>query len=269
MGHVADAFILNRFRDDLRKRWKLEADWPAKSAHDMLIVRQIQEQINELHGTVHETSDIRFQVDRSFPAYILYLLLNDSYEHGDIELVRKYCRPGDKAVMAGVGIGVVATAIAQATQNPVYGIDGNRDLERFCDTTARLNGVEIDFIHGVVGKGDDKTTVQFVISQEFWSSSLDVEGTRLGQETTFPPALDINAIIKMAGANTLFVDIEGGEELLFAGSTKIDPAIKHLYVEIHSPNMPTTVAARVKNEIWSQGFRLIDTAGLTHYWLRD
>ena len=265
--NIADMFILDSWRASLRKDWALEAAWPEKTIDHVGIVTAIQNALPNIHGSVHTTTGIKFQVDAAIPAYILFLLLNDAYEHGDIEIVRKYVTAGDKAVMAGVGIGVVASAIALASGNSVLGIDGNARLQPFVEKTAELNGISIDFIHGVVGDFPDSGTVPFVISREFWTSSLR-DDTRLEQQTVYAPCIDLNVAVATATANVLFIDIEGAEETLFA-QHMISPAVKKLFVEIHSPNLPTTTCAKIKNDIWAQGFRLVDTAGLTHYWERD
>jgi FkbM family methyltransferase len=267
MSNIADIFILDSLRAGLRKDWSLEAAWPEIKPEQMAVVTAIQNALPSIHGSVHTTSGIKFQIDAAIPANITYLLLNSAYEFGDIDLVNKYVSQGDRCVMAGVGIGIVASALALASGNPVLGIDGNSRLEQFVDKTAELNGVEINFVHGVVGDFPESGTVPFSISREFWSSSLR-DDTRLEHQTIQVPCLDLNVAVSAASANVLVIDIEGAEETLFA-QYMISPAIKKLFVEIHSPNMATTTCARIKNELWAQGFRMIDTAGLMHYWERD
>lgn len=250
----------------VRDRWSLESRWPKTFPEEDALIGQIAVTLPHITENLHTMGGVIIPITNTLPAYVVYLILNEAYEYGDIELVRTYVEPGDKALVFGAGLGVVATALAQQSAGKVYAVDANPELAPAVRRVAELNGVEIEFIHGAVAfAAGEQKEISFVISKEFWSSSISIE-TRLPKRTLLVPSLDANKLIEETDADTVFVDIEGAEVILFEQA--IASSVKKLFVEIHTPNVGTVMYAKIMNDIYKQGFRLRDSRGLTLYFVR-
>jgi hypothetical protein len=118
---------------------------------------------------------------------------------------------------------------------------------------------------GVIADAAIGSMVEFTLSKEFWSSSLN-KNTYLADQTILVKVLSLDDILNQTKANTLFIDVEGAETFIF--KHPIHSSIKKLFVEIHRPNIGPTIWAAVMNDIAQQGFQLKDAAGLTTYWCR-
>lgn len=249
----------------IRQRWQMEPCWPQPFPDEVRLINQIAASLPYAEDEIHDSDGILIPITPDLPAYVAYLILNDAYEHGDISLVREYVDAGDKIAMLGAGIGVVATALAQQCGDRVIVVDANPEMADAIETIAKINHVELDFVHGVISDcllGDSTT---FTISNEFWSSSLSEE-TRLPKKTIMAPAINVLELVETNEINTLFIDIEGGEIFLF--DTEIPDRVKKLFVEVHTPNIGPKMYAKVLNDLYRQGFKLVDSRGLTLYLTR-
>lgn len=250
----------------LAQRWALEPNYPPVDNEDRQKMRRLQEALAKSGPLVHDLRGVLVGVDLGLPAYISYLVVNDAYEHGDIDLVRLYVGADNKALVLGAGMGVVATALAQQTGKSVVCIDANAQLAERIAVTAALNNVELPFTAGAVVPGRKSGVVRFTLSDEFWASSLR-EDAYLAKEQVPVPVLDLAEMCAREGVDTLFVDIEGAEVGLFTPET-IPPAVRHVFVEVHRPNLGPKAHCSVVNDLFALGFRMEDAAGLSSYWVR-
>jgi FkbM family methyltransferase len=250
---------------EIKSRWDLEPRWPILQQDEIKIIDVIHSYLMQVKDAEIMVSGVRVPITADLPPYVVYLLLNDAYEHGDIQLVRTHIKEDDSAIMIGAGIGIVATALAQQTHKSVLAIDANAALKTNIELCAKANRVDIQFITGAIADAEAGSTVPFTLSKEFWSSSLN-GNTYLADRVISVNALSLETILKKAEFNTLFVDIEGAETFIF--KRPIHHAVKKLFVEVHRPNIGATAWASVMNDIFLQGFQLKDAAGLTTYWCR-
>jgi len=248
-------------------RWSLEPSWPAYSREDTEAVERIESMLPSLIGQVVNVDGIAVPIGPHVTPYILYLLLNNAYEVGDLRLVRKHVRHGHRGLVLGCGLGVIATCIARLSKMPVATVDANRTLAAPIATIAQLNGVELQFICGAVVGGEARGTVSFAVADEFWSSSLNLRDSGRIQRKVDVPILDMESVMASMRPTVLFVDIEGAEEQLFR-SYAFPVDVELVFVEIHRPNMGPGRAARAMNDMWHQGYKLIDMDGLTTVWRR-
>lgn len=251
--------------DTLAKRWDLEPEYPEVLLRDVSHCEDLQAWLAQ-GPVVHSTLGVRVELNSAFPVYIAYLVVNDAYEHGDIALIRKYIgQASGKAMVLGAGMGVIAAALAQQTGQAVVVVDANSDVEHMVAKTAELNNVDLRFEHGAIVPGLFEGHIEFVVSEEFWASSLR-QDTYKAAKTVQAPVLDVSKFLDVHVPQVLFVDIEGAEVGLF--STLPWTGVRQLFVEIHRPNMGTTKWASVISDIQSLGFKMVDASGLTCYFER-
>lgn len=249
----------------IRKRWDLEPEWPILQEEENKILDDIKELLSTILYEEISVSGINVPITPNLPPYVVYLLLNNAYEHGDIQLIRTYINTADTASMIGAGIGFVAVALAQQTQKPLLAVDANPDLRKNIELCAKANTVTISFLHGAISSEPAGSEISFTLAKEFWSSSLD-PNTHLADRVIKVKAISIREIVKKAKANTLFIDVEGAETFMF--KQPIPKTVTKLFVEIHRPNIGTMAWAEVMNDIFRQGFQLKDSKGLTTFWSR-
>lgn len=250
---------------EIKSRWDLEPRWPILQQDEIKIIDVIHSYLMHVKDAEVTVSGVRVPLTVDLPPSVVYLLLNDAYEHGDIHLVRTHVNENDSAIMIGAGIGIVATALAQQTHKSVLAIDANAALKTNIQLCAKANRVDIQFMPGAIADAEAGSTVAFTLSKEFWSSSLNTN-TYLADKVISVTALSLETILNQAKSNTLFVDVEGAETFIF--KQPIHSTVKKLFVEIHRPNIGASAWANVMNDICLQGFQLKDAAGLTTYWCR-
>ncbi|MCD5327938.1 FkbM family methyltransferase [Chromobacterium piscinae] len=247
----------------IRERWALDPIFPEPNDQERAFFQELDSMRHS--SLIIESSGIRVRLGPDIPTWITYLLLCDAYEHGDIRLIADYVRPGERTLVIGGGIGVIAAEIAQKSALAPTIIEANPLLLERLNDTAELNGVAFDIIHGVVQPGCISGLAPFHISEEFWASSLR-EDTWRKTSTVEVPIVDLETVLT-APYDVVFLDIEGAEvgllEMLLLPKT-----VKTLFVEIHRPLIGGRAEAAVMNRLWDQGFKLVDSEGLTGCWQR-
>jgi FkbM family methyltransferase len=250
----------------IKSRWDLVPKYPEVSEYDALRIQQWQ---SKLKGTsvpcILETYGIKIDVSTGVDPYICYLIEEDAYEHGDISLINRYVEKGQKALVLGGGIGVIATAMAKKTEGYVDVVEANPVMEPAILRTAELNNVKLNVILGAVAPScGDSGTITFAVSEEFWASSLSEDTYRKAYEIEVS-LLNFNNLVK--DHDILFIDIETAEVGLLDLKT-IPDEVKLVFIEIHRPALGETQTARTMNKMFENGFKLVDMAGLTSVWTR-
>ena len=247
-------------------RWTLIPSYPSIMHDEVRIFKEIKNAIDENVGELIESLGVKVPVSADIPPYIMYLLLNNAYEHGDIELIDKYVTRGAKALVVGAGIGFTSAAIHKKTLMPVTAVDADPSLQEKIEATAKANNFNISFINGAVCPPKTSGSIDFFISEEYWASSL-FEDTYKAAKKISVPIIDMVKIIEEGSHNLLFIDIEGAESRLFS-HLKLPEIVKQIFVEIHRPNIGETATAKTMSDLWEQGFHCVDMHGLTSYWER-
>jgi len=242
--------------------------YPVSSADEVREVLAFERLFDALDGPIpikHPFFDLRLELGKVLGPRISYLIAIGDYELGDLELLDRHVKKGDRVIELGGGAGLTAAFNAKRTGQPVVVAEPDERLFAVIRRQVELNGGAVSFEHGVVLGGTNAKTVDFFIDEEIWFSSMkkEVEAHGLERERrkVTVPVLDAGALFAKHAPSVAMIDIEGAERDLFA--TKIANAPKKLLVEIHSPHYGDTVAAQTIQAIVDQGYKLVDQGGWT------
>ncbi|MFI8479124.1 FkbM family methyltransferase [Pseudomonas sp. NPDC078700] len=211
------------------------------------------------------TTGLVLPVDRSFPANILYYFLVGDYEEHDMQLIRRYIKPGSRVLELGGGVGLTGSLLGRMSGNVVNVCEPNSALHPWIERTFAANGERLNLINAAVVADDEfGECVTLHIGKDYWWSSLYREHGAAPKQVK---ARRLVELIAETGADTLCVDIEGYEMVLFA-QTSCLAAISMLLIEVHTPSIGTTESAKVISNIIRAGFSLVDFGGHTFVFLR-
>jgi len=179
--------------------------------------------------------NVRIAIDRAAIAEpILLAMLSGRYEQRERKLIEHAVQPGDRVVELGGGIGVTAIVAARIVGNgAIRSYEANPELIDWARHNASLNGVAPEFVHGTLLSRSQindlgRPTVPFLVSGHFWASSI---AKRANGKTIDVPYHPIGPTLKEFRANTLVLDIEGGEVPLLMNAD-LSP-IKKIILELH------------------------------------
>ncbi len=155
------------------------------------------------------------------------------YERDEVTGTPKFIKSDDRVIELGSGIGFISSFIAtQLGVNNMMCVEADPNLCEFISRVHKENGIQNAQIRNVVALNDagDAGSIPFYVRDPFWSSSLDP-----GEEyvkAVDVPTVRLSELIKGFEANTLIVDIEGGERDLFS---PLDlTGIDKIFLEIHT-----------------------------------
>ncbi|WP_186338498.1 FkbM family methyltransferase [Chromobacterium vaccinii] len=263
LGGLFEQCLILGQQQQIRMRWSLMLDYPSPNNIEMSLLECIEK--CEEYSEVIQSSDVLVNIDSDIPPWIVYLLICNAYEHGDVRLVREYVEFGQKSIVIGGGIGIIATALAQVSRRDVTVIEANPFLLNRLSQTARLNDVDFQIVYGAVKAGVRQGVTKFHISKEFWASSLRKD-TWQSTSVIDVPVVDLSSLL-MDDYDVAFFDIEGEEEKIF-DAIALPQRLSTIFVEIHKPTIGEKVGAKIMNKLWEQGYRLVDSEALTSCWKR-
>lgn len=255
--------IINNLRQigekfNICQKWSFNHAWPELDPTEL----QMLDNINDIDSTfLVSVGGVLFEATKNIPTYIKYLMANDAYEKGDIELINNYLTSVDRAAVVGAGVGIVACAIGMITDDPVIAIEPNPKLVGIIENTFRLNSLNVHVINSAVSENEGKE--KFYLAKEYWSSSFSIP------DTGFDECIDVDCSTledASSDSNVLFIDVEGAEKHLF--NNGVPEYINKLFVEIHEPNLGEKASMRVINKLIKSGFNIHDKNGLTYYFIK-
>jgi FkbM family methyltransferase len=175
---------------------------------------------------------VRIDLDR-WPAKIVRALLRRHYEKNERRLVKRLLGPGDTVIELGSAIGVVAMAAANIVPaTRIFCFDANPDMVDEAKANFAHNNAAISVANTILTADDtarEAKTATFFKTPYFLSSSLLRH--RKDMVPVDVPLESLSDAIRDNGANTLIIDIEGGEfELLAAANLE---QIEKLSLELH------------------------------------
>jgi FkbM family methyltransferase len=242
--------------------------YPLSSELEVREVTAFERLFDALDGAIpikHPFFDLSLELGPVLGPRISYLIAIGDYELGDLELLDRHVKKGDRVIELGGGAGLTAAFNAKRTGEPVVVAEPDERLFPVIRRQVELNGGTVSFEHGVVLGGTQAKSVDFFIDEEIWFSSMKKEveahGLERQRRKVNVPVLDAAALFAKHAPTIAMIDIEGAERELFA--TKVANLPKKLLVEIHSPHYGDRVAAEVVQSIVDQGHRLIDQGGWT------
>ncbi|MDK2126483.1 class I SAM-dependent methyltransferase [Parachitinimonas caeni] len=244
-------------RSRIRDRWDLKPVFPSPTAAELPLLAELA----SVDPFELEVEGIRIEIDREIDPWIVYALICDAYEHGDMDLLRKYMQPGQIVGVIGAGIGVTAALSAKISGLPVRVIEANPKMLPRLRDTAHRNQVIFDIRHGAVGIFES-SIVPFTVSDEFWASASDCQHRPRYQIQV----VAISPHQAFEGLDFAICDIEGGE--IFLLEVELPLSVRTLLVEIHPRTIGEKKAASVMNAIWNQGFKLSDFHGMSYLFKR-
>jgi len=155
------------------------------------------------------------------------------YENDEVTGTPKFIKPDDRVIELGAGIGFISSFISTALGvKNVMCIEADPNLCSFIKTVHKENGITTAEVRNVVALNDAGTPgmADFYVREPFWTSSLDDEDEYV--KSVKVPTVHLSSLIKEFNANTLIVDIEGGERDLFS---PLDlSGIDKVFLEIHT-----------------------------------
>ena len=158
-----------------------------------------------------------------------------AYEKDEVSGTPKFVKPDDRVIELGSGIGFISTFLyTHLNVENILCIEADPNLCAFIKQVHELNGVETAQIRNAIALNGEtpqsSDSATFYIRNPFWSSSLDAKPEYTN--TVQVPTIPLSELIQDFKANTLIVDIEGGERDIFIGTDLT--GIDKIYLEIHT-----------------------------------
>lgn len=213
-----------------------------------------------------------FDVAAEIPAWVgartLYLLAVDDYETADLALMSRLLVPEDRLMVLGGGIGIAAALGAKLTGGDVVVVEANEALHGTILRQVEINGGRAAVVGAAVvadAEAYPGGTVAFAVAQEFWYSRIG-EGAGPGASTLRVPVKSLQELCDAYRPTAVLVDIEGAEVTVLA--RPVPETLRTVIVEIHTPEIGSTVTGALITGLVNQGFRVADQQGLTWAFIR-
>ncbi|MEH6360230.1 MAG: FkbM family methyltransferase [Amylibacter sp.] len=163
------------------------------------------------------------------------LIERGRYEIGEVRMLQKVLRKGDKVLELGAGVGLISSIAAQITgPENVIAVEANPNLIPVIKETHSLNGLKnLEVLNGIGVSDTTSQKVSFYLREDFWASSL----TRPVRRDKSPwtevqvSQINLNSLIEKQKTNVLVMDIEGAELDLLYGLNLA--SINTIVVELH------------------------------------
>lgn len=242
--------------------------FPVDSTEDKAHQEMLANEINALtEVTIYRspTTGLQLPVDAAFPPSMLYYFLVGDYEEHDMQLIRRYVRPGSKVLELGGGVGLTGSLLGQVSGNCVSVCEPNPVLHAYIERTFAANQVELNLIcAAAVADGVTDERITFNACKDYWWSSLV---SAPGSTPINVSTKKLSTLIQECGADTLLVDIEGYEVQLFE-TTEALASINTILVELHTPSIGTIGSARIITDLVKAGFSMVDMGSHTFVFSR-
>lgn len=165
-----------------------------------------------------ETHGVKIPLDPNvITSKIERAIRKDRYELDEVSGTPKFLEKDDRVIELGAGIGFISSflGVRLGVEN-VLCVEADPTLCAFIRSVHELNGLQAAQVRNCVALNDAaaEAPVPFYVREQFWSSSLD--GEEPYQKAIEVPGIRLSKLIRDFKANTLIVDIEGGERDLFA-----------------------------------------------------
>ncbi len=177
----------------------------------------------------------------------------DRYELEEVEGTSKFIESTDRVIELGAGIGFISTFVmTRLGVQTVVCVEADPNLCEFIKVVHALNGTSQATVRNCVALNDNEEegTKRFYVREQFWSSSLDGESPYVSAVDV--PGVKLSSLIREFSANTLIVDIEGGEEHLFAPADLT--GIDKIFLEIHTRKIKRIGIKRCFDALSERGF---------------
>ena len=242
--------------------------YPIESEAETNEIRAFERLFDVLAGPIpirHPHFDLKLDLDPLLGPRVAYLIAIGDYELGDLELIERYVRTGDRVIELGGGAGLTAALNAKQTGNEVVVVEPDDRLFPIIRRQVELNGGTVRFEHGAVSAQAIRGETDFFVDAEIWFSSTHREvkshGERMRRKVSVP-VVDLDALLSTHRPTVAMIDIEGAELELFDRPLAQKPRL--IVVEIHTPHFGERAGAQLVQKICDQGYALIDLYGWTY-----
>jgi FkbM family methyltransferase len=215
--------------------------------------------ITTLKARLNSRLDLQVNLDDWMTPTIHHALASDRYERIERDMVEAGCRPWDKVVEIGAGLGVISAMCARICGNDsVVAYEANPRMIGKIEETYRLNDVRPNLHNVILGEKDGEQ--ELYIHPDFWESS-----TIISQSKVWRPEATVKVPVwaahdALCNVTMLICDIEGGEAELFK-SLGLPESIKKIVVETHPHVIGKKATDRLMADFYSAGFTLISETG--------
>ncbi len=177
------------------------------------------------------------------------LLYRGTYEHNEMELVRRHITPDDRVLEIGAGLGAVSAFCATLIgSDRVTCIEANPQLEPLIRETHRLNDVAPNLVIAVVDRDDGEASF-FIDPNLSASSTVRRRGAALEVKL---PKLSIKNLIAECKPTFLVVDVEGHERQLFDDVEM--PGVGKICIELHPHIIGDEACFSILRNLHARGF---------------
>lgn len=158
------------------------------------------------------------------------------YEQVETKFITSYLSPDSPTIDIGSGIGYTTCLISRHSHRniPVIGVEANETLIPVIERNKNINREEFDIVHSAYDS--QKDNIDFLISDDFWSSSRYNRNSN--QQRTTVVACSVDDLITdfdLSPPIQLVADIEGGEhDLITNEMDTIKNYCGILIIEFHS-----------------------------------
>lgn len=156
---------------------------------------------------------------------------NGRYEKGEVALIRRLLRSGDRLLDLGTGLGLVSTAAALTPGvEAVLSVEADPALIPLVREIWKKNGVTNGEIRNAAASASMATEVDFYVRGDFWASSTEPDSRPYEQVEKITTA-NVAHLLEEFRPTVLFCDIEGGELGLLDG---VDlSGLRHIVMGTH------------------------------------
>lgn len=183
---------------------------------------------------------------------IKQFMYSESYEGGEIEILKNTLSASDIVMEIGAGIGFLSSYIAKRIgSGRVVAYEANPALIQSIQNTYMINNVSPIIKNAILS--DSSGVVDFFIEKNYWSSSLIRRSE--DAEKVIINKLDINQELLIMDFSYLIMDIEGGEQYLIP-EIKSFKNIRKILIDLHPHVIGNKNVSNVIQKILEAGFSL-------------
>jgi FkbM family methyltransferase len=186
------------------------------------------------------------------------VIYRERYERREAICLERILEPADTFVEIGAGIGFLSTLAAlRIGSERVTAYEANPRMLEAIRRTWRLNGVEPELVHGVLGDGDGRAT--FHVEAAFVSSSLHRRSA--AAEAVEVPRLDAVREMTRVRPTVVAMDVEGAERelVLIVPWDGVDRVVIDLHPDVIGRDGVTDVVGVLRDAGFREHPRLSST----------
>lgn len=226
-----------------------------------------QEEESSVFGVAHVMNQLVGDIVIEHPVYGFKCVLNDivgpsaayliscgRYAESFLKSVRMFIKKGDNVLNIGGGFGLTATLCGLLSERMVVAVEPYKPLHAVILKNAKHNNIHIKPVHGCIVPGEMGGHCSFFVDDDVWSSSIYRENVN-ESEMVQVPILNIESLVKEHRADTLLVNVQGGEICLLTEKDKLK-GVKKIIVHVHPAFEEKGGVARIVNEFLEEGFAL-------------